>query len=49
MVYDVHRQRVVLLGGRVRENGRVRDSDEMWEWDGQRWTLVANARSEPPM
>ena len=48
MVYDVHRQRVVLYGGRVRENGRVRDSDEMWEWDGQRWKLVANAHSEPP-
>jgi hypothetical protein len=47
MAYDARRQRVVLFGGRIRENGRVRDSDEMWEWDGQRWILVANASAEP--
>ena len=49
MVYDMHRERVVLYGGRIREDGRVKDSDEMWEWDGQQWTLIAHARSEPPL
>jgi hypothetical protein len=27
----------------------VNDSDEMWEWDGHQWTLIAHARSEPPL
>lgn len=46
MVYDIHRERVVLYGGRIREDGRVKDSDEMWEWDGHQWALIAHARSE---
>jgi hypothetical protein len=49
MVYDMHRERVVLYGGRIREDGRVKDSDEMWEWDGHQWTLIAHARNDPPL
>ena len=37
MVYDAARKLVVLYGGRIRENGVVRTSGEMWEWHGNRW------------
>jgi hypothetical protein len=37
MAYDAARNLVVLYGGRIRENGVVRPSAEMWEWHGNRW------------
>ena len=37
MVYDGTRNLVVLSGGRIRENGVVRTSGEMWDWHGNRW------------
>ena len=40
MVYDVAREMIVLYGGRIRVDGVVRTSDEMWEWHGDRWTRV---------
>jgi hypothetical protein len=40
MAYDAARGRIVLYGGRARDNGQVRTLDDMWEWDGARWTRV---------
>jgi hypothetical protein len=40
MAFDPRRDRTVLYGGHVREDGRVKDSTEMWEWDRRRWTRV---------
>jgi hypothetical protein len=31
MVYDVGNRRIILYGGRIREDGKVRESGEMWE------------------
>jgi hypothetical protein len=31
MVYDVANRRIILYGGRMREDGKVRESGEMWE------------------
>ena len=40
MIYDAARDLIVLFGGRIRENGAVRTSGDMWEWHGDRWTKV---------
>ncbi|MCA8971433.1 MAG: hypothetical protein KDC95_16690 [Planctomycetes bacterium] len=38
MAYDLFRDRFVLHGGRVEQNGQVVTLDETWEWDGV-WQL----------
>ena len=35
---------IVLYGGRIRVDGAVRTSDEIWEWHRLRWTHVLVAR-----
>ena len=37
MVYDSHRQRVILFGGA----DAAKVCSDTWEWDGRRWTLVS--------
>ena len=39
MAFDSTHDRTVLYG-LVREDGRVKDSTEMWEWDRRRWTRM---------
>ena len=52
LAYDAHRQRTVLFGG-IREGtaggtGLVTgESDETWEWDGERWELRSPMHSPP--
>ncbi len=42
LAYDTQRQRAVLFGGQVKnEEGRIYNSAETWEWDGQDWALMA--------
>lgn len=40
MTWDARRGKVVLYGGHIRVDGQVRNSYELWEWDGARWTQV---------
>ncbi|MEJ7729582.1 MAG: kelch repeat-containing protein [Polyangiaceae bacterium] len=37
MVYDEHRGRIVLFGGRL---GGSDEANDVWEWDGERWREV---------
>jgi len=43
MVYDEHRERVILFGGRHARQ----ESDEMWQWDGVDWSPL-DAQPRPP-
>jgi hypothetical protein len=44
MVYDSSREVTVLFGGHTKGDQR---NGETWEWDGRRWTLVADTGPTP--
>ena len=43
MAYDAARSRLVLYGGRSRQDGKVTVLRDTWEWDGKQWTLADSA------
>jgi hypothetical protein len=40
MIYDSTRERIVLYGGRIVENGT--NTNETWEWNGTEWMQIAD-------
>jgi hypothetical protein len=42
MAYDSAKKRIVLFGGQVRTGGADQPVNDTWEWDGTRWTQVAD-------
>lgn len=47
-VYDSRRGRVVLFGGyHLGEDGRTQRLGDTWEWDGAKWTRVADIGPSP--
>jgi cysteine-rich repeat protein len=40
MAYDAARQRVVMFGGEVQVGMGLTATDELWEYDGDTWTLI---------
>lgn len=47
MVYDRHRQRVVLFGGYRLVEGKSFRLGDTWEWDGKIWQQVSTAGPSP--
>ena len=42
MAYDSAKKSVVMFGGQVRTGGVNQPVNDTWEWDGSRWTQVAD-------
>jgi len=42
MAYDSHRDRIVMVGGRINQSGSNIYPQETWEFDGRRWELISN-------
>lgn len=47
MAYDRLRQRIVLFGGYYRDETGTTRLGDTWEWDGQRWRLMATSGPRP--
>jgi hypothetical protein len=48
MVYDATHERVVMFGGTGRSGETDVTLDDIWSWDGERWTEIAAAGGPTP-